>query len=83
MNRGGGHIGLPLSAQCVCPVSVRMSSGFSRADGDRPSKHKTLTHCWANVGPPSTTLAQYWANVVDAEPTLAQYWATMSCLVPR
>ena len=24
-----------------------------------PSKHKTLSHCWFNVGPPSTTLAQH------------------------
>ena len=26
------------------------------------SKHETLSHCWFNVGPPSTTLAQHWTN---------------------
>ena len=27
-----------------------------------PSKHEALSHCWFNVGPPSTTLAQHWTN---------------------
>ena len=27
-----------------------------------PNKHETLTHCWINAGPPSTTLAQHWSN---------------------
>ena len=27
-----------------------------------PSKHESLTHCWFNVGPPTTTLAQHWTN---------------------
>ena len=46
-----------------CPV--RLSSGFHGAVGfycavaSCPSKHETLTQCWANVGPPSTTLSQH------------------------
>ena len=45
----------------VCSVclsrSVRLSSGFYRGGGGRPSKQETLTQCWANVGPPSTMLS--------------------------
>ena len=26
---------------------------------DRPSKHKTLSQCWIDVGPPSATLDQH------------------------
>ena len=26
-------------------------------------QHETLTRCWANIGPPSTTLAQHWVKV--------------------
>ena len=28
-----------------------------------PSRHETLTQCWFNVGPPSSTLDQHWFNV--------------------
>ena len=28
-----------------------------------PSKHKTLSQCWLNVGPPSTTSPQHWAGI--------------------
>ena len=27
-----------------------------------PSKHGSLSRCWAGAGPPSTTLAQRWPN---------------------
>ena len=27
-----------------------------------PNKQETFSHCWVNVGPPSTTLAQHWTN---------------------
>ena len=27
------------------------------------SKHETLTQCWFNVGPSSTTLAQHWTSI--------------------
>ena len=33
------------------------------ADDQNLSKHETLSRCWANVGPPSTTLAQYWPDI--------------------
>ena len=36
---------------------------FSKVLKTDPSKHDTLSHCWFNVGPPSTTLAQRWLNV--------------------
>ena len=55
-----GQIGSPLSAQSVsvcgfntflslCPALFIMQA----------VKHETLTQCWANVGPPSTTLSQH------------------------
>ena len=28
-----------------------------------PRKHETVTQCWFNVGPPSTTSGQHWTNI--------------------
>ena len=53
-----------------------------------PSRHERLSHCWFNVGPPSTTLAQHWTSngsisLVCWDPTrcLLEKWAvTFVCL---
>ena len=47
----------------LCLLSLSASvrgflSSFYHAGGGRPSKHETLTQCWANVGFSSTTLSQ-------------------------
>ena len=53
-------MGLPLTAQPVC-VSVSVpfirSSDFYSAGSQ--AKHVTLTQCWSNVGPLSTTVTQH------------------------
>ena len=61
-----------------CPV--RLSSIFHCAVAGRPSKHETLTQCWINFDPPSTTLSQHqasiglpcqmWASVTNGGPPL-------------
>ena len=48
-----GHVGSPLSAQFV-PQFVYVRSPHSIVQA---VKHETLTQCWANVGPPSTSLS--------------------------
>ena len=35
-----------------------------------PSKHETLTQCWVNVGPPSSTLAQHVSWII---PTICHF----------
>ena len=45
----------------VCSVYL-LSSGFYRAGRGLPTKHETLTQCWADVGPPSTSLSQLKAS---------------------
>ena len=37
----------------------------------KPSRHKTLNHCWFDVGPPSA----------DGDPTLNQHWFNVLCLL--
>ena len=43
-------------------ILTSKTSSSCRAVHDHPRKHKTLTHCWVNVGPASATLAQHWPN---------------------
>ena len=58
-----------------------------------PSKHKTLTQCWSNSGPPSATLAQHktstgstprvcWAAglsvQVDTDPMSVKCWGSVA-----
>ena len=76
-----GHVDLPLAALSVSPIHFCSGLYILQA-----VKHKTLTQCWANVGPPPTTLSQYWvtlsflpprwmwASVTDGRPTLTQLW---------
>ena len=47
-----------LSAICECPILFGPALSIVHAD-----KHKTLTKCSANVGPPSTTLRQHYLNM--------------------
>ena len=79
-----GHVGLPVSTQFirlfVSVHSLRLYVPFILFLFFCPAlsivkviNRETLTQCWANIGPPSTTLSQH----------LAQYWATLSCLAPR
>ena len=55
------HVGLPLSDQCI--LSVCLSYSFMSACPAlsivQVVEHETLTQCWANVGPLSTTLSQH------------------------
>ena len=71
-----GHVGSLLPAQCV--LSVCLSHSFLSVCPAlsivQAVKQETLTQCWANVGPLSTTLSQYWP--------LGQYWVTVLCLAP-
>ena len=72
-------VGLPLPAQCVCHCLSGLSSGFYRAGGGRPSKHETLTWCWAsrvlaNINP---ALVQSIALVYA---TQAHYWPGISSM---
>ena len=48
------------TTSCKIRLSCRLFGDFSRPIS---SKHETLTQCWANVGPLSTTLAQHWVGV--------------------
>ena len=41
-----------LSSYCLSVLQLQDSS-----------KHETLSQCWANAGPPSSTLAQNWPNI--------------------
>ena len=45
----GGNLNIH-GAQIVCSVSFGLSSQYAAL---LPSKHDTLTQCWANVGPAS------------------------------
>ena len=50
-------LGLSLSVcAVVSPSSIHFSPALSMAQA---VKHETLTQCWTNVGPPSTTLSQH------------------------
>ena len=49
--------------QCLCEHTARdgkvedfLAVSSVQAEAAYPSKHETLTRCWANDGPPSTTL---------------------------
>ena len=45
--------------KCLCLLGLNGVMKFARRRKGFPSKHKTLSHCWFNVGPLSTTLAQH------------------------
>ena len=44
---------------CVSNVGPEWSPHWSCRDTEK----NTLTQCWVNVGPPSTTMAQHWPNI--------------------
>ena len=52
--------------KCLCRCSHIHEHVYKHkyvySDRTMPSEHETLSHCWFNVGPPSTTLAQHWTN---------------------
>ena len=60
-----GHVGLLMSSQCV--LSVCLSHSFLSVCPSlfivQAVKHETLTQCWANVGPLSTTLSQHKPSI--------------------
>ena len=60
-----GHVGLPLSSQCI--LSVYLSHSFLSVcpalSIEQAVKHETLTQCWANIGPPFTILSQHLPSI--------------------
>ena len=56
VSQRGGDMLLYLCAFCLCFLSHSFLPALSMVQA---VKHETLTQCWANVGPPSTTLCQH------------------------
>ena len=63
------HFSVNEKRRCICHFTfsekrkgVSATLHLMRRERVYPSKHDTLSHCWFNVGKPSSTLAQHWTN---------------------
>ena len=55
-----------------------------RKEQQLPDKYDTLTQCWSNGGPPSTTLAHRWVDVLrllgTKPPIQTVFWEELTSL---
>ena len=57
--------GVPTRRQLLLSENTRrwLNAGLMMCGRHREPARESLTHCWINVGPASTTLAQHWSSI--------------------